>query len=224
MAPVAALLIASGTATASPVEADEPIAMNPRTSFAIVSLVPGIDSGTANSDEPRPALSIIKLYLVDYVLRYGDRSASDRQLAQRAIQLSDSDAASALDSKYPGAIDATAAEFGSTATRRGSFWGDSYTSASDVAGFLVAKELSDPGSPMLVWMATASPIAADGTAQNWGTARMPAVIGSKWGWSDDPVSPVSAVASASFGPGFATAAFTNGDADDENADLAGFTP
>ncbi|OXR41827.1 hypothetical protein B7C42_06169 [Nocardia cerradoensis] len=38
-------------------------------------------------------------------------------------------------------------------------------------------------------------------------------------WSDDG----SDVASASFGPGFAIAAFTHGDVDDENADLAAFT-
>ncbi|PPJ38156.1 hypothetical protein C5E45_10330 [Nocardia nova] len=47
----------------------------------------------------------------------------------------------------------------------------------DVAEFLVAKQRTDPGSPMLRWMATASPIAADGTAQSWGTAHRPATIG-----------------------------------------------
>ncbi|MBF4996614.1 hypothetical protein IRT45_05525 [Nocardia sp. BSTN01] len=220
VAPVLALLIAGGAATASPARGEsEPIPMNPRTSFAMVSLIPGTATGTGNSDERRPALSIIKLYLVDYVLRHGDGSRSDRQAAQRAIQLSDSAAATELDTKYPHAIDATAAEFGSADTRRGSFWGDSYTSARDVAEFLVVKQRTDPASPLLWWMATASPIAADGTAQNWGTAHVPATVGTKWGWSDDG----SYVASASFGPGFAIAAFTHGDADDENADLAAFT-
>ncbi len=218
---VALLMAGSATAMASP--ATDPLAppaMNPRTSFAIVSLVPGISTATTNSSESRPALSMVKLYLADYVLRHGDGSASDRDLAQRAIRFSDNNAATTLDDKYPGAIAATAAEFGLTATQRGSFWGDSRTSARDVADFLIAVERGNPFSPLLTWMATASPIAADGTVQNWGTALIPAVIGSKWGWSDDHV---SAVASASVGPGFAAAAFTNGDAAAENADLAAFT-
>ena len=223
MVPVVALLMAgaSMTATASPVGgAADRVAMNPRTSFAIVSLIPGMSTGTNNSNEPRPALSIIKLYLADYVIRYGDRSESDRRSAQRAIQFSDNNAASALDDKYPGGIDATAAEFGLAATRRGPFWGQSYTSARDVADFLAAKERVDPFSPLLNWMADASPVAGDGTVQNWGTSHIPAVIGSKWGWADDRA---AAVASASFGPGFATAAFTYGAAEDENADLAELT-
>ncbi|KAA0022176.1 serine hydrolase [Antrihabitans cavernicola] len=211
---------ASGVAAAAPAGPLDVIPLNPRTTFAVVSLIPGVSTGTPNSSEPRPALSIIKLYIVDYVLRHGDGSAQDRQLAQRAIQFSDNDAASALDTKYPNAIDAVAAEDQLANTWRGSFWGTSYTSAQDTATFLVDKERTDPASPILGWMATASPIAADGTAQNWGTVHIPAMLGTKWGWSDDRT---SLVASASFGPGFATAAFTNGDPDDENADLAAFS-
>ncbi|MEV5651296.1 hypothetical protein AB0L57_23855 [Nocardia sp. NPDC052254] len=214
---VALLMTGTAGATASPT--GDPAVPNPRTSFVIVSLIPGMSTGTSNSSEPRPALSMAKLFLADYVLRHGDGSVADRELAQRAIRLSDNDAATTLDDKYPAAIAAIAAEFGLTDTRRGAFWGESVTSASDVADFLAAVERGTPFSPLLAWMAGASPIAADGTVQNWGTARIPAVIGSKWGWADDHV---SEVASASFGPGFATAAFTYGDADDENADLAAF--
>ncbi|AHH21489.1 hypothetical protein NONO_c67220 [Nocardia nova SH22a] len=215
VASILAFLMVGGTAaTADPVAP-----VNPRTSIAIVSLVPGMSTGTSNSSESRAALSIIKVYLVAYALRHGDGSASDRELGQRAIRLSDNNAATALDDKYPDAIAATATEFGLTGTRRGAFWGESYTSARDAAEFLAAEERTDPLSPLLAWMATASPIAADGTAQNWGTSRLPAVIGSKWGWSDEPA---AEVASASFGPGFAVAAFTFGDADTQNADLTEF--
>ncbi|TSE00341.1 hypothetical protein FOS14_07895 [Skermania sp. ID1734] len=226
LVPAASLLVmatgltVNAVASAAPLPV-HPVAMNSRTSFAFVSLVPGTDSGTANSNQPRPALSIIKLYLVDYVLRHGDGSASDRALSQRAIQLSDNDAASALDNKYPNAIDATAAEYQLPNTSRGSFWGTSLTSAADIANFLLDKERSDPASPILGWMATASPVAADGTAENWGTAHLPGVIGTKWGWSDDRT---SLVASASIGPGFAVAAMTNGSPADENADVRGILP
>lgn len=221
--PVVALLIACGaaTATASPSGRDAVVLqVDPRTSVAVVAVVPGLASTTENAAEPRAGVSITKLYLVDYALRHGDHSDSDRAAAQRAIQLSDDAAADLLDAEYPEAIAAIAAEFGLTATRRGSFWGDSVTSARDVAEFLAAKERTDSASPMLAWMATAAPVAADGTVQNWGTSHLPATVGTKWGWTDDHT---SEVASASFGPGFAAAAFTYGTAEDQNADLAGLT-
>ncbi|MBO0853450.1 MAG: hypothetical protein J2P18_06750 [Nocardia sp.] len=227
LAPIAALfMMVSGVVTAAaeptarPVDLPVNLPVNPRTSFAVVSVVPGVSTATPNADEPRPALSIIKLYLVDFALRHGDGSPGDKALAQSAIQLSDNNAANALDNKYPQAIGATAGEFHLTHTWRAGFWGNSTTSARDTASFLSAKEITDPGSPILGWMATAAPVAADGTAQNWGTAHIPAMMGTKWGWADDRV---SLVASASFGPGFATAAFTNGGPGDENADLAAFS-
>ncbi len=63
---------------------------------------------------------------------------------------------------------------------------------------------------------TGTPVAADGTRQNWGTARLPGVLGSKWGWSDLPP---PEVASASFGPGFTVAAHTRGSPEDQTADV-----
>ncbi len=196
------------------------VSMNPRTSFVKIDTATGAVTATANADEERPALSIVKLYLVDYVLDHGDGSADDRALAQRAIQLSDNSAADSLDSKYPDAIDATADAHQLKATSRDGFWGDAYTSADDAARFLADLQRTEPGSPILAWMATAAPVAADGTDQNWGTSHIPGVIGTKWGWSDDQT---SEVASASYGNGFTVAAFTDGDADAENADLGSFT-
>ncbi|MFF5034452.1 hypothetical protein [Nocardia salmonicida] len=80
---------------------------------------------------------------------------------------------------------------------------------------------SDAGSPIFEWMAGASNTAADGTPQNWGTAQLPGVQGSKWGWSD-----VGApeVASASIGPGFSVAAHTYGASADQSADVLDALP
>jgi hypothetical protein len=58
-------------------------------------------------------------------------------------------------------------------------------------------------------MASASPVAADGMRQDYGTAVLPGVIGTKWGWSDDRT---SFTASASYGADFSVAAQTNGPA------------
>jgi hypothetical protein len=172
--------------------------------------------GTANDTQSRSGLSLVKLYMVDYALRHGDGSAQDRQLGERMIRYSDDSAADAIAAKYPNAIDAEAAEYGLPATHSGPTWGQSYTSTADITEFLDRKVTADPGSPILRWMAAASPVAADGTAQNWGTARLPGVIGNKWGWSDYGPQQVG---SASFGPGFTVSAQTEGSPADQTADV-----
>ncbi len=216
------LLTIAGTVTVGAAENADAArfeTMNPRTSFTRIDLVSGTTAETPNATQARPALSIAKLYLVDHVIGSGTVSDDDRELCRRAIELSDDAAADSLDSAYPEAIDATAAAYRLTDTARGSFWGDAQTSAHDATTFLAAKLRTDPRSPVLGWMASASPTAADGTVQNWGTAHLSGVQGSKWGWSDDGV---SMVASASYGPGFAAAAFTDGDPAAEDADLGPF--
>ncbi|MQY20564.1 hypothetical protein [Nocardia macrotermitis] len=187
-----------------------------RTSISLRVDFLNLQWGTANDTESRSGLSLVKLYMVDYALRHGDRSAQDRQLAERMIRYSDDSAADAIAAKYPNAIDAEAAEYGLPATHSGPTWGQSYTSTADITKFLDRKMTTDPGSPILGWMATASPVAADGTAQNWGTARLPGVIGNKWGWSD--YGPPQ-VGSASYGPGFTISAQTDGGPGDQTADV-----
>ncbi|WP_280399005.1 hypothetical protein [Nocardia carnea] len=177
----------------------------------------GLRWGTANEYETRSALSMAKLYLADYALSHGDGSAADRADAERMVRVSDDAAAETIAAKYPQAIGAVAAEYGLRQTTPGGGWNSSTTSTADLADFLAAKQARDPGSPILAWMATAPPTAADGTPQNWGTARIPGVQGSKWGWSDVPP---PEVASASFGPGFTIAAHTRGSPDDQTADVA----
>ncbi|MFD0362705.1 hypothetical protein ACFQZZ_14775 [Nocardia sp. GCM10030253] len=193
-----------------------PGAVPPRTAISFRSAIPGIQWGTANEHETRTGLSMVKLYMVDYALRHGDGSPSDRTLAERMIRDSDDGAAELMGAKYPQAIDAIAAEYRLTATTAGASWGMSYTSTADVATFLETKQRSDPESPIFDWMAAADAMASDGTLQDWGTARLPGVLGTKWGWSDFGQ---QEVASASFGHGFAVAAHTRGTPDEQTADV-----
>lgn len=198
-----------------PAAASEPAPF--RTSLSVRTST-GLRWGTADEHQVRSALSLAKLYLADYALRHGDGSADDRVLGERMIRFSDDAAADAVEAKYPQAIAIVAAEYGLAETRPGAGWGSSTTSPANVADFLAAKQRTDPTSPILAWMATAAPRAADGTEQNWGTAVLPGVQGTKWGWSD--AAPPE-VASASFGPGFSVAAHTAGTPEDQTADVLG---
>ncbi|WP_420098020.1 hypothetical protein [Corynebacterium sp.] len=213
---LAGALGAGGTAAADPVLPT----INPRTSIAVNS--PVYNGGTANAKESRPGLSIVKLYIVDHALRHGDGSRADRDLAERAIRASDDAAAAQLYTKYPDSINATAREYGLSSTTGHQNWGYSTTSAADAASFLRAKQLRDPSSPILHWMETADLVAADGTRQTWGTANIPFVTGTKWGWSDQGP---SVVASASVGGSlFSVAAVTYGTADQQTGDVLAYLP
>ncbi|KXX62207.1 MULTISPECIES: hypothetical protein [unclassified Rhodococcus (in: high G+C Gram-positive bacteria)] len=189
-----------------------------RTALSFMHTPSGTRVGTANQGEARPGLSIVKLYVADYMLRHGDGSPEDFALGQRMIRDSDDNAASQAYAKYPQSIDVIAAEYRLTSTRGSGFWGDAVTSTADTVTFLEAKKTTDPDSQILEWMATAAPVAADGTHQNWGTGRLPSVTGTKWGWSD--YGP-SIVASASFGPDFSVSANTYGTADQHTSDVLG---
>jgi hypothetical protein len=220
--PIAAA--AAVLALAAPIAAAEPVGddgVPARTALSFRSTVPGIQWGTANEHEMRTGLSLVKLYMVDYALRHGDATTADHLLAERMIRYSDDSAADEMGAKYPHAIDAIAAEYHLPATRAGAAWGMSSTSTADVATFLEIKQRTDPGSPIFGWMAAAGDQAADGTAQDWGTARLPGVEGTKWGWSDS--GPLE-VASASFGQGFAVAAHTHGTPEDQTADVTAAIP
>ena len=66
-------------------------------------------------------------------------------------------------------------------------------------------------------IATAAPVASDGYRQDFGTARIPGIIGTKFGWSDNR----QVHASASFGPGYSVAANTYGSPADLTGDVLG---
>lgn len=171
---------------------------------------------TSNASEARPGLSIVKLYIADYVLRKGAKTPREKFLVERMISWSDNRAAKILDMKYPNAIDLVAQEYGLSNTWRGSEWGESYTSAKDVATYLNKVQKKRPKSSILQWMRQASPSASDGTKQDWGTAHLADVDGSKWGWSDRGD---RTVASASIGKNYTAAAFTFGDPAKQDKDV-----
>ena len=91
---------------------------------------------TGNADEPRPGLSVMKMYIADYVLKSGDKSGRDWYLTQKMLRISDDDAANQLYKKYPEAIAKTAQRYGLWSTVAGDKWGASLTSATDAAVFL----------------------------------------------------------------------------------------
>lgn len=215
----AAVLLLGPTALAAAAPAPEPGGVTAPARTSISLSTPIGEVGTGNRHESRPALSEVKLLMADWVLTRGDGSAHDRWLCERMIRASDDAAAQELWNKYgPVTVSSPAAHYGLTATRPGPTWGTSRTSAADLTRFLDAKRTHDPGSPILHWMRTAEPVAADGTHQNWGTSRLSGVEGTKWGWSDHGP---SVVASASFGRDFSIAAITYGTPADQNVDLAG---
>lgn len=187
-----------------------------RTSITLIHGPSGAVIGTANQHESRPSLSLIKLYIADYVFDHG---APDEQArAYRMLQDSDDATASDLYSRYPDAIEAAAAKYGLEDTHAAAHWGESTTSTYDVAAFLEARK-RDHGAadPILTALATAAPVAADGYSQDYGTAELPEVIGTKWGWSDDRA---SLHASASYGLDFSVSAHTYGPAGQLTDDVA----
>lgn len=175
---------------------------------SFLSLDDDFRTGTATERFARPALSLSKLYIADYVFEHGD--LDEKYLAVDMVSTSSDSSAEVLFDAYPEAIDATADKYGLLSTRGAERWGYSVTSTYDVVKFLAALIDKDPTSPILVAMAASDPVAADGYEQNWGTHVLPGVIGTKWGWSDDR----QLHSSVSFGEDFVVAAAVTGDAED----------
>lgn len=218
---LAAGIALGGLAPAASADSSTPPPVPPRTAISLRTTT-GISWGTPNEHESRSALSLAKLFIADYALRHGDGSATDRDLAERMIRYSDDGAASQLEARYPQAITEIAAEYQLSRTRpAGTDWGAVASSTADVTEFLAATLRTHPDSPLLEWMAQAGATAADGTEQDWGTARLPWVTGTKWGWSDFGE---SEVASTSYGPGFAVTAHTRGTAAEQTADVLDALP
>ncbi|WP_185739393.1 hypothetical protein [Corynebacterium bovis] len=215
-APVVAavgVLVVPGTALAAPQPALDPsgaVAAPPRTQITVEHTPTGFHAGTANEHESRPALSLVKMYIADYVFTHGE--PADRDAATQMLRFSDDATASRLYAKYPQSI---------TDTRAAAHWGNSTTSTADSVRYLEAKKRQNMTDPVLTALATASPVAADGYHQDYGTAVLPGVTGTKWGWSDDRR---SLHASASFGPDFSVAAATYGPAEQLTGDVLAAFP
>lgn len=166
----------------------------------------GMHMGSATEHQPRYALSLIKLYIATYVLEHG--SFEDKYLALDMIADSSDESAAQLFEKYPRSIDSIAKEYGLESTSAGEDWGHSMTSTYDVVRFIVQLMEDDPTHPVLVAMSHADAVSADGYEQNYGTAKLSDVVGSKWGWSDSK----DRHSSVSFGENFVVAASIEGSA------------
>lgn len=199
--------------------ADLPLSSTPPRTQASIQIDHGPRLATPNADEARPALSLSKLYLGHWVLHNG--SPEDAGRVKEMIQFSDDAIASELDARYPQAIDDTAAQFGLSNTHRNGFWGNSVTSANDVTHFLSQIKKDPVAEPLRAGMREAAPVAADGYQQDYGTATVPGVTGTKFGWSDDRS---SVHATASIAPGVVLAANTYGTKEDHTADVHAALP
>ena len=177
-------------------------------SITYIRLHDGMHMGSASEHEPRPALSLIKLYIATYVMEKGEYE--DKYEALDMIASSSDKSAEELFDKYPDSIDTIADEFNLESTKAGEQWGYSQTSTYDVASFISQLIDRDETHPVLVAMAHADPISEDGYRQDYGTAKLSNVVGSKWGWSNDK----SINSSVSFGENFVAAASINGSSDD----------
>lgn len=176
--------------------------------ISLLRLSDGHRIGSATDKFPRPALSLAKLYIADYVLAQGDDT--DRELVMEMIKRSDDAAADKLTEKYPTAIAQTAAKYGLRSTKLGESWGKSETSTYDAVTFLATKIKEDPNSELLNAMRESEPVASDGYPQDFGTSVLPGARGSKWGWSNDK----SLHSSITFGDDYVVAAAVMGSAED----------
>ena len=177
-------------------------------SVTYIRLHDGMHMGSASEHEPRPALSLIKLYIATYVMEKGEYE--DKYEALDMIASSSDKSAEDLFKKYPDSIDTIADEFHLESTKAGEQWGYSQTSTYDVASFISQLIDRDETHPVLVAMAHADPISEDGYRQDYGTAKLSNVVGSKWGWSNDK----TINSSVSFGENFVAAASITGSSDD----------
>lgn len=164
--------------------------------------------GSATEHQPRYALSLIKLYIATYVLEHG--AFEDKYVALDMISDSSDESAGKLFEKYPRSIDSIAKEYGLKSTSAGEDWGHSMTSTYDVVRFIVQLMEDDPTHPVLVAMSHADAVSADGYQQDYGTAKLSDVVGSKWGWSDSK----DRHSSVSFGEDFVVAASIEGSAEE----------
>ncbi|OAH32173.1 hypothetical protein AYJ05_12440 [Corynebacterium stationis] len=179
-----------------------------KSQLTYIRLSDGMHLGSANERFARPALSLSKLYIADYVIDEG--TGSEKYDALQMISNSDDGIAEELFAIYPESIDEVAKKYGLYSTDAGEYWGRSVTSTYDVVKFIQALKDADPLHPILVAMSQPDEIAADGYEQDFGTAVLKNVIGAKWGWSNDR----DIHASVSFGDNFIVAASVTGSARD----------
>lgn len=173
-----------------------------------VRLSDGMHMATANERESRPALSLIKLYIAEYVVENG--KPEEQFEALDMVANSSDESAEELYEKYPDSIEDVAERYSLKSTQPDKRWGYSTTSTFDVASFIAQLMDKDPLHPVLVAMSHSDRFAEDGYAQDYGTSQLENVVGTKFGWSNEH----DMHSTVSFGHDFVVAANYYGDADD----------
>lgn len=193
-----------------------PTYLRERTALAVVH-PDGRISMSADAEEPRPALSLAKLYLGYWVLYHG--TSEEQRKVQGMIANSDDAVAGELDAAHPEAIDEIVKDFDLKNTTRGSSWGNTETSARDLATFICAILWDPVAKPLLRGMERQAAVANDGFIQGFGTARLDGAKGSKMGWADDRASATGSVSYGETGKEtWAVAALTYGTAYENTID------
>jgi len=190
----AASVAASGTSGAlavvvAPLQtADGAVALADRTSSPVAN---------ALADEPFYTASLSKLFVVEDVLHRARTGAltlttADRQLLMSMLVTSDDPAMSTAWDRWGGTqmVTDVATRYGLTGTAGPADpgqWGETVTTAADVARFLSALSVTaDPAdaTTMRFWLALATPAGADGFDQSFGLMApgAPGAIAAKQGW------------------------------------------
>lgn len=184
----------------------------PRTQITVVNL-DGQQSSTPGGSKQVSGLSLSKLYLAHWVLYHG--APEDKLLVHEMIRVSHDGIATELDRKYPQAIPKVVSQFGLSGTTYSGHWGGTRTTTNDVARFVSAIRFDPISQPIMEGMRQAAPTGADGYPQNFGTARLAGIEGTKFGWADAH----DQHATVSIGAGFVVAAHTYGSAEQHTEDV-----
>src|SRR5699024_4522700 len=197
VATAATLATAPASAAPRPVQDPQGFIVSPaRTQISFTYSPTGFVAGTRNQHEARPGPSTVKHDIADYVFKHG--TPADKARASEMIRTSSDAIASQLYRKYPQSISSTARTYGLRNTHANAHWGYARTSSYDSVKFVEAKKRRNSNDPVLVASRPAPPRAADGYAQNSGTAALQGAGGTKWGW---PADRRSVHASVSYGGG-----------------------
>lgn len=124
LAVTTATTLATAPASAAPRPVQDPqgsIVSPARTQISFTHSPTGFIAGTRNQHEARPGLSIVKLYIADYVFKHG--TPADKARASEMIRTSSDAIASQLYRKYPQSIAATARTYGLRNTHSNAHWG-----------------------------------------------------------------------------------------------------
>ena len=126
---IVGLALAAVTAPSAQALTFDPGKVPPRTQMT-VRYADGNSVSTGNSHESRPALSLAKLYLGMWVLKYG--ASEDKARVENMIRFSEDGTASDLERKYPQAIPSIIGEYRLGETHHNGYWGNTTTSTEDL--------------------------------------------------------------------------------------------